>query len=476
MFKTAVNFANTQFNQRPVFWIPRKEKISNSATYGNYRNETRAARIQRDNTMKAALVHALRKAFPNATVKTELLKALCEPQDVPPGVSLRDLDLSHAGRWIDGAENIVVGWEKDLGVKFLHSDADWNFAWNTAIALTILDKLLGQGSNSLKSLLSGQRKWVLTPFPGFRSGPNGSCLPTDTSVLLWLDCSNWLAQLLQYNESHPTPSSTSTPALWRLGFDTSRMSDRSAGSNNYVGTTLLGIAHLYYAVLIERLYQIQATRTAAHKSTVMHPDQNPVPPNDLPKELVELLASAEWSVALTAIGQMQRKNPDSFLAGLNFRYAPSPSSEQSVDLQYTLGSDLYARLFESKNSAPKKLFNLFIPADKLEYRPPSDEDERPGFGSVILDPKELDVVGQLQWMDLMVVLKTRNDWFVLRPELVEDKADPRRVHLAAYDELPQALELITDEQAIAKAMVGAKWAIRVDGPGGYVCAALSIEA
>ena len=494
--KSAVDLANNNFKQKAMIRyerIPRDEpiiKYDDKLMYAGNANDVIARRtakqqarreiekvsFARDNTIRVTLVHAMRKLLhPDGVAHSteDLLRVICQPYDVPPGLFLVNPNehLKITGNWVDNVISILQDWESQLNVQLLKSESepDWSIAWNTGIALTALQSLLNLLRNSIDSLDSKFLENLTFNFPRFSAGKSGqaACIPTSNpGIKVYLKISPWLAQLLQFDVAEDQEE-----YLWSLKFDTKRIGNK--GNGNYEVKTGLTVAHLYYAVLIERLYQLKPAQLSPQRNYMITPSVS----SDLPASLVDVLSPPERSVASFTIEAMRNKKSNrSFRLSTRRGSLPGEVPVVSKNVANSQRSVLPGPAHDDRNRGP---LNKLISSDKLKYQHPSDKDELETFGSVFLDADDLDPCGKLQWMYMVLILIHKGQWFVVRPELLEDEHvlpedqyTENRVHLALYDDLSEDL----DWDSIVKAMPSAHWAIRIDGRGGFVCAVLDLSA
>lgn len=481
VLQSALAFAQTGFEQKAYL---RESREGGEHTVLELRTrhaqELRAAQVQRDRAMKVALAHGLKRAAlakPSQhmeTTEANMMRALCEPQPVPPGLALAqpEVHLGRRGNWVDKVGATLRLWENTVAMPFVGRKEDWPFAWNTGIALTAFDRLRAHADGTVEKMEQMLLSSPGTPFPRFCARESGAatCIPTSIPELpakpglkVRLDSAPWLAELLQFGKAKPLDA-----ALWSLNFDTKRIGTKN--NESHAVHTGLKVGHLYYAVLIERLYQLQPGLCNLQGTSMTQ-----LPPTDLPTALAQELSPPEWSpavLALRAMNESAAKKPASLIRlgtrrSVNVSALPlaAPTSIQSIPPKGQT---------ESAPGTEYGAFNLLIPSGLLQYQLPIQSDESESFGSVVLSADALDATGNMQWMDMVLLVHSKGAWFVVRPELIEDEDHADRVHLTLYSELPEALLAVTDMQSIVKAMSRAHWAIHIQDRGGFVCAVVDI--
>ena len=477
LVQSAITLAESGFAQKAAFIQPRDAAVTLSNPACDNAKKLKEVRIARDSAINVALAHGLSSLFEINELpgtQNDQLRKLVHNQPVPPGLSLAapEQHLGQPGNWVSKVGKTLEDWEQRLGIRFLESEAEWPTAWNTGIALTALERLQTHAGSSLTKMqefLLGKPDVPATPLPRFCARARGAatCIPTASPGLkVRLDCAPWLAQLLQHGKGKPAPQGADQDLL-SLHFDTKRIGNQGNDTNEV--RTGLKVAHLYYAVLIERLYQL---------SPHLYPTQGAVmtspPPADLPPALAPLLSPPEQQVAPLAIAAMWRalvpSTPSKSIRLKTRRQTSLHALAPSLPPSLQTASDQ-----AHSNHSEDGPINLHIRPDILQYQAPQPDNEVESFGSVRLDADELDPHGRLQWMDMVLLIAHKDQWFVLRPELVEHTQDDQRVHLATYDELPPELLASASVQRIATAMAQAQWAIHIDGHAGFVCAAINLK-
>jgi hypothetical protein len=479
VLQSALAFADAGFEQKAALRAPRDGSNHLLGQRSRHAKEVHAAQVARDMAIKVALAHGVQQSFvakAGQQTANDAMRALCERQSVPPGLALAQPDehLRQAGNWVDKVSATLQSWERNLSVSFLKSEADWPFAWNTGIALTAFDRLLAHAGGTVAKIEQFLLNSPDMPLPRFCASERGAatCIPTSIPELkakpglkVRLDSAPWLAELLQFGKATPLNA-----ALWSLDFDTKRIG--SKGNEQHSVNTGLKVGHLYYAVLIERLYQLQPGLCTLQGTSMMQ-----LSPTDLPTALAQELSPPERpaaTLALRAMNASAAKNPAPEIR-LKTRRSVNVSA-LPLDISKDTPSALPARQTDSTQSAEDGAFNLLIPSNLLQYQAPIPSYKYESFGSVVLSADELDATGDMQWMDTVLLVHRKDAWFVVRPELVEDEDHADRVHLTLYSELPEALLAVTDKQSIVKAMSRAHWAIHIQDRGGFVCAVVDMPA
>lgn len=459
---SAIAFADAGFEQNAMLRVPTENRNRYIIGLQNiHAREVHVARITRDAPVKVALAHAINQAFhaalhyPDAT---DAMTALCQEQPVPPG-----LVMAAAGYYPDKILQTVAYWEKKVSIEFSYDG--WPFAWNTGICLTAFQQLLtnaGQSFEGIEKFLLNSLDRPLPKFSALRSG-KATCIPTSPGLKVRLDCSFWLAQLLQHDRAKQT-----SEGFWSLDFDTKRIGTK--GNESQIAHTGLKVGHLYYAVLIERLYQIKCTPICLRKPLMLKSI-----PSNLPVTIVEKLSTFESFAAAKAIESMQMSLAAKSSTPIKLKTrrgsTHQPVTPMALAASTTMPILAVTSIFNLTGDNPH---TFLTSSNLLQFEAAAPQNKETSFGSIMLSGLGFDAQESVQWIDVLLLVLHKDVWFVIRPELIDDDENTNRVHLEVYAELPKQLLEVADVFAVSKAIATANWAVHTQSNGCVLCAAISI--
>jgi hypothetical protein len=419
----------------------------------------------------------------------DIQKALCSNTEALPALVANDdplaAKLDPKWKWVQRVSDTLDDWAERLGLAFIPKPWQgdgWNHAWSSAAALTELDRWLNIARSHLPGEDLGRWDRVITAMqrPGrpksARYSTRGrgamTCLPTDASkpyLVARLQVSPWLALTLDPDKAEwqVIPDEARSEVLWSRGFRVHGLGDMSR--SEVFRSSALKVGHLYASIFIRQLDQRPGLAVSPSMKT-----RNLMPPAELPAELHELLDPGEWGASLMVFSirrakglAAHRDHSTGQLVQMGKKVAPSKDSRLKTRL--------------APPTRPFKLPSLRpLPSEQLDWKPPTDPDSE-SLGTVRLSPVELDANQPPQYTDCTVLVKLRDHWYVVYPELwdvEDDEGDEgnERVHLYAYAPLHPALREAGGWPRLAQAMPQACWVGHFRGLGMLLLAALDLDS
>lgn len=368
---------------------------------------------------------------------------------------------------------------------------------NNALALCALDHLAARVRT-----LSDLRLDLLNGLPlaaKFNPGPAGKLIDSNGTVAVDLHCQPWLAQLLKLGAADGLP--TPPQPWWTLRFKgLKHLGGAVAGTARTDGLKMMHMtglktANLYYAALIERLRALgqpasttQSAMSASAADAAMPAQAIPMIPSQilppaLPAELQVLLPSGVHPVAACSVfafgqslagGQLLAATPG-VSALIHGWSGPSRVARGGIfktrRASPVPGVGLPARLPPLPHFDTQALGPMLLPIFTLKI----GEDPADGLRvSICLDPALLNPGQGLAWLDVTVLVRQADRWWVLPVALDDDEADAARLWLRPLMPWPTGLQQ-GPAQRLADALRQATWAVEVVGSGALVCAAMALD-
>jgi hypothetical protein len=478
LFEEAIEFAESGLSQ-PAWYRTDRQSVNPDEVKCQAEKLTRKRHL----VWRIALAEALSVVLPTGTDRRSIFRHLAQTLRVPPGLFLQDekAHLSVQGNWIDtNVMPIINRWEEELDVRLLHKEADWPKAWNVAIVLEHLDRIIPEGSKELNSIVRGL---VNVANPKYRSYFRRPPIPTKKEVVIdtsspdsagpypsnatglgtgvfrdaspvkprnneqmqglrvSLCVSHWVAQLLQYGRfADISPDGR----LYRHEFDLNRLSEHGNGQARV--STGLTVWDLYLSLAVEGLQQLRSGYVAPESF-----DMNANVPHDLPHQLADEVPPATWNMfsQLLVAGSSSAKSQQTGSAPLKLKTLFAPPSRRAE-----LATD------------------AMVQASLMGFLYPGLDAEPDCLGSICPNMGELDPENNVNWMEVVLAVQKSGQWGVVCPELIDDQEGTGRINLHASDSLTLAgLTAQELRQAIGKA----RWGVHMSGHGAFLCATLCLD-
>lgn len=469
------------------------QKLKRDQEKERFRNKVVVLRQQIEAPLKVGSAYGLQQLliFLHDTLKTEptvadVQKVLCLATTAPPALIADDDPLAEKldpnWDWVKKVTGTLIDWSNRLDSfppKKSWQGEGWNHAWASAAALTELDRWLSRANYNYSGLAGEQDLWerviaaMLRPERPIstkystRSNGTYTCLPTDKSkpyLVARLQVSPWLALTLDPKKKKWQVTSFDTnnqQALWSRRFRVCGLGDMSKTESFRSNGLLVG--HLYASIFIQALDQRLNTASILPMSTL-----NAEPQDKLPIEVQNASDPGDWKAASMTIAFSNERA----LATHNAR-----ATGQSIKMGKRTNG------WKTRLAPPSNSFILPklrpLPAELLEWRPPPDS-ESESLGTIRLSPVALNASLPPQYTDCTVLVKLKNYWHVVYPELwdfddEENEEEGERVALNSYAALPPALQEAGGWPRLAMAMSQACWVGHFRGLGMLLIAALDLD-